>query len=143
MDTKALAKKVVDQMYNNDLFSQWLGIERLEEDAGRCVLRLQVRKEMLNGFAIGHGGIAYSLADSALAFAANSFGMQCVSIETSMSYTKPVQEGDILTATAAHKSTTDKVSNYEVNIVRQNGEQVALFRGNVYLTGKPWFPENN
>ena len=142
MDTKALAKKVVDEMYNNDWFSQWLGIERLEEDAGKSILRLTVRKDMLNGFAIAHGGIAYSLADSALAFAANSYGIQSVSIETSMSYTKPVQEGDVLTATAQRKSTTDKVGNYEVNVENQNGEQVALFQGNVYLTGKPWFPEN-
>jgi acyl-CoA thioesterase len=60
---------IVAQMYENDYFSQWLGIERLEVRAGYCRLGLEIRRDMLNGFGLAHGGIAYSLADSALAFA--------------------------------------------------------------------------
>ena len=142
LNSKELANKVVDTMYNSDWFSQWLGIERLEEDAGKSVLRLTVRKEMLNGFAIAHGGITYSMADSALAFAANSYGIQSVSIETSISHLKMVQEGDVLTATALELETKDKIGTYEVNVINQRGEDIALFKGKVYRTGNEWFPEN-
>ena len=68
------SEKIVDKMYQNDAFSQWLGIEVVEVKDGYCKLNMTVRKEMLNGFQIAHGGIAYSLADSALAFASNSHG---------------------------------------------------------------------
>ena len=91
MDPKKLATKVVDQMYNNDPFSQWLGIERVEDGEGTSILKMTVRREMLNGFAIAHGGITYSLADSALAFASNSHGIQSVSIETGISHIKPLK----------------------------------------------------
>ena len=79
-----LAKKVVDKMISGDAFSQWLGIEVLEITEGFCKLKMTVRDEMTNGFNIAHGGIAYSLADSCLAFAANADGIQAVSIETSI-----------------------------------------------------------
>ena len=68
------SEKIVDTMYQNDAFSQWLGIEIIDVYEGFCQLKMTVRKEMLNGFQIAHGGIAYSLADSALAFASNSHG---------------------------------------------------------------------
>ena len=83
----SLSKKVVNKMINGDAFSQWLGIKVLEINEGNCTLEMTVRDEMTNGFNIAHGGIAYSLADSALAFAANSYGVQSMSIETSISHT--------------------------------------------------------
>ena len=141
MDPKELATKVVDQMYNNDPFSQWLGIERVEDGVGTSLLRMTVTKEMLNGFGIAHGGITYSLADSALAFASNSYGEQCVSIETSISHTKAVKEGDVLTAIAKEANRTDKIAVYEVSVFNQDNETVAIFRGNVYNTRKEWFPQ--
>lgn len=141
MDPNELATKVVDRMFNNDPFSQWLGIERLEDAPGRSVLRMKVTEEMLNGFAIAHGGISYSLADSALAFASNSHGIQSVSIETSISHTKPVKEGDVLTATAEEVDLRNKVAIYHVAVNNQAGEQIALFKGTVFRTGKLWFPE--
>ena len=73
--------KIVDKMYENDAFSKWLGIKRIEDGAGKSVLQMTVRKEMLNGFDIVHGGITYSLADSALAFASNGHGRKAVSVE--------------------------------------------------------------
>lgn len=136
-----LAERVVARMYDNDPFSIWLGIERQEVLPGRCVLRMTVRNEMLNGFAIAHGGISYSLADSALAFASNSHGIQAVSVETSISHTKAVQEGDTLVATAEEKSLSRSIGVYYVTITNQRGEQVALFKGTVFRTGKLWFPD--
>jgi acyl-CoA thioesterase len=137
-EQKSLPTRVVDKMYNNDPFSKWLGIERIEDGAGQSVLQLTVRKDMLNGLEIAHGGIAYSLADSALAFASNSHGVKSVSIETSISHTKPVKEGDVLTATAIEKSLTSKIGVYEVIVTNQMDETVALFKGTVYRTGKEW-----
>jgi len=122
----------------SDPFSQWLGIERVEDGAGKSVLRMTIRREMLNGFNISHGGIAYSLADSALAFASNGHGIKSMSIETSISHTKAVIEGDVLTATAIEKNLTGKIGVYEVIVTDQQNETVALFKGTVYRTGKEW-----
>jgi len=135
---KSTATRVVDRMYDNDAFSQWLGIERLEDGAGSSVLRLTVRTEMLNGFAIAHGGIAYALADSALAFAANGHGVKSVSIETSISHTRPVADGDVLTATARELSLTARFGIYSVTVSDSAGKTVALFKGTVFRTGEQW-----
>ena len=136
---KILAEKVVDRMYSSDGFSQWLGIECLEIKEGRCVLRMKLRKEMLNGFAIAHGGITYSLADSALAFASNSHGRKSVSIETSISHTESVKEGDIITAIAEEVSLSNKIGIYNIIVTNQENKKVALFKGTVYRTSKNWF----
>jgi acyl-CoA thioesterase len=135
---KELAKKVVDRMYNNDPFSKWLGIERIEDGAGKSVLRMTIRKEMLNGFAIAHGGITYSLADSALAFAANSHGRMAVSVETSISHTEPLKEGDTITATAEEIDLRNKIGIYHITVKNQHNKIVALFKGTVYRTSKDW-----
>ncbi len=133
--------EITEQMMRHDAFSRWLGIEVLETGPGRCVLQMTVRAEMLNGFAIAHGGISYSLADSCLAFAANSHGIQSVSVETSISHTKPVKEGDVLTATAEEMSLSNRIGIYHITVSNQRSEVVALFKGTVYRTGKSWFPE--
>jgi acyl-CoA thioesterase len=129
-------------MYDNDPFSIWLGIERVVVEAGKCVLRMTVRSEMLNGFAIAHGGITFSLADSCLAFASNSHGVQSVSVETSISHTRPVKEGDVLTATSEEKNLSRSIGVYYITVTNQRAEEVALFKGTVYRTGKAWFPED-
>ena len=138
MSEPSKATKVVDQMYSNDPFSKWLGIERVEDGAGVSVLRMAVKQEMLNGFSVAHGGITYSLADSALAFASNGHGIQSLSIDTSISHTKKVVEGDVLTASAKELDLTKRTGIYQVEITNQNNEIVALFRGTVYRTGKEW-----
>jgi len=120
-------------MMGKDYFSQWLGIERIEESEGYCKLKMKIRKEMCNGFEIAHGGIAYSLADSALAFASNSRGRQAVSLETSISHIKPLFTGDIIFATAQEKNLTHHIGIYEVRVEKENGELAALFKGTVYL----------
>jgi acyl-CoA thioesterase len=142
MAEESLAKKVVDRMYNNDPFSQWLGIKRIEDGDGRSVLQLTVRAEMLNGFDILHGGITYSLADSALAFASNSHGKMAVSIETSISHVESCQEGDVLTVVCEEVNCSNKIGIYEARVTNQNNKNVALFKGTVYRTSKEWFPED-
>ena len=138
MTDKEKAVKVVDLMYNNDPFSQWLGIERIEDDKGKSVLRMKVRKEMLNGFDIAHGGITYALADSCLAFASNSHGRMSVSVETSISHTQPLKEGDVITAVADEVSLTNKIGVYHIKVTNQDEKTVALFKGTVYRTDKNW-----
>lgn len=138
MSERTLAENVVDKMYENDWFSQWLGIERIEVKEGRCVLKMKIRKEMLNGFAIAHGGITYSLADSALAFASNSHGRKSVSVETSISHTVALREGDEIIATAEQVSITDKIAVYYISITNHLGKTVALFKGTVYRTSRNW-----
>ena len=89
-------KEIVDIMMSKDQFSSWLNLSIEMIDKGSCSLSCVIKKEMLNGFEIAHGGIAYSLADSTLAFAANSYGFQSFSIETSISHLVKVNEGDTL-----------------------------------------------
>lgn len=138
MEEKALARRVVDRMYDHDWFSQWLGIEKVMVEPGKCILKMKVRKEMLNGFAIAHGGITYSLADSALAFASNSHGRKSVSVETSISHTISLKEGDEIIATAEEISLTNKIGIYSVAMHNQEGKLVAVFKGTVYRTEKDW-----
>jgi len=136
------SEKIVDTMYQNDAFSQWLGIEVVEVKDGYCKLNMTVRKEMLNGFQIAHGGIAYSLADSALAFASNSHGRKSLSVETSISHTVSVKEGNVLTAATEELSLSDKIGVYLITITNQDNQKVAYFKGTVYRTSKEWFPED-
>lgn len=127
-----------NKMYANDAFSKWLGIEIIKIGEGSCELKMKVRKEMLNGFAIAHGGITYSLADSALAFASNSHGRKSVSVETSISHTQAVHEGDELIAVVREEHMSNKIAVYQIEVTNQEGKKVALFKGTVYRTQKDW-----
>ena len=137
-----LSKKVVDKMMSGDAFSQWLGIEVLGISEGFCKLKMTIRDEMTNGFNISHGGISYSLADSALAFAANSDGIHSLSVETSISHTKKVMSGDTLIAETQEISKNEKSAVYNINITNQDNIKIAYFQGKVYRTEREWFPEN-
>ena len=137
-----LAKKVVGKMISGDEFSKWLGIEVIEISKGFCKIQMKIRDEMTNGFKIAHGGISYSLADSCLAFSANSDGIQSLSVETSISHTKKVQSGDILTATSKEINKSSKTALYYITITNQEMEEIAHFKGTVYRTKKEWFPGN-
>lgn len=129
---------IVSKMIENDHYSKWLGIQRVEESPGHCVLRMTVRKEMLNGFGIAHGAITYALADSALAFAANSHGKHAVSVETGISHLLPVHEHDQLTATTEEISLNDKIGIYHISITNEHGVEVAKFKGTVYRKKTDW-----
>jgi len=136
------SRKIINKMFDQDAFSQWLGIEIIDVSEGFCQLKMTVRKEMLNGFQIAHGGIAYSLADSALAFASNSHGRKSLSVETSISHTVSVKESDVLTVTTKELSLSDKIGVYLITIINQSNEDVAYFKGTVYRTSKEWFPND-
>ena len=129
--------KIVEHMYNGDLFSQWLGIRRLVEGEGISTLEMTVRPEMVNGFGIAHGAITYALADSALAFASNARGRKSVSIETSINHIKPVQVGDVLTAIATESSLAHKIAIYNIE-VKCGEDLVAMFKGMVYRKTEEW-----
>lgn len=134
------AKDIINTMMANDFFSQWLGITILEQSEGVCKLSLTIRKDMLNGFGIAHGGITYSLADSALAFASNSKGRKSVSIETSISHIISLKENDEIIAEAVCETETEKLGHYKINVFlsKDPSKIVALFKGIVYKTSQNW-----
>lgn len=130
--------EIVAIMMNNDCFSQWMGIEVESVSLGACTLKLTVKTEMLNGFGILHGGISYSLSDSALAFASNSYGYKSVSIETSISHLKIVNPGETLLAKATEIHRGRSIGVYEVNITNQNLEKISYFKGTVSISKEEW-----
>ncbi len=132
------ANPIVNKMMETDAFSQWLGIKILSSTKGSCKLQMTVRPEMCNGFGIIHGGITFSLADSALAFASNAHGRLSVALECSISYPNAVKVGDVLTATATEVSLTNKIGIYNIPVTNQNNEIVGVFKGSVYRTSKEW-----
>lgn len=129
--------EIVHKMFENDAFSQWLGIVVEEISEGSCQLSMTVRKEMLNGFGIAHGAIAYAVADSALAFASNSLGKQSVSIDTAINHIESLKEGDVITATAFENSIKNKFGFYSIKIKKED-TLVALFKGTVYRSDREW-----
>ncbi|MBG9376200.1 hydroxyphenylacetyl-CoA thioesterase PaaI [Panacibacter sp. DH6] len=133
----ALAKKVVDRMLQTDHFSAWMGITVIDVKAGYSKIQMTLRREMLNGFGIAHGGITFSLADSAFAFACNSDGKVTLALDVSMSFPKAVKEGDILTAEAKLINKTKKTGLYLVEVCNRQNELVGLFKGTCYKTEKP------
>jgi acyl-CoA thioesterase len=129
---------IVNHMYSRDVFSQWLGIKVIEQGEGFIKLEMKIRAEMLNGFNILHGGIIYSLADSALAFASNASGKHAVSIESSISHFKTVQTGEILIAHASTIKEGRSISVFHVSVRKDNNELVADFKGTVYRKEISW-----
>ena len=94
------------KMLSLDKFSQWMGIEILDCEIGRCKVALHVRKEMLNSMFKAHGAISYALADTAFGFAANTHGKYAVSIETSINHIEALNEGDYLVAESVSRKLT-------------------------------------
>ena len=131
-----LAQSVVQHMMRHDLFSQWLGIEVLGIKEGYSRISMFVREEMVNGFGVVHGGIAFSLADSAFAFACNNRNNLSLALDTSINFTKPIKPGDVLTAEAQELHNGRSTGLYLITVTNQQGEQVALFKGTCFRTGK-------
>ena len=131
---ETVARGVISHMLAHDAFTRWLGAEVVDVTLGRCTLRMTVRDEMVNGFGVAHGGIAYSFADSAMAFACNGSGRVTVALDTSMSYPAAVMVGDELVAVAEEESATSKLAFYRVNVRNQHDALVGIFRGTVYKT---------
>tara|TARA_B100000614_G_scaffold260878_1_gene288911 strand:- start:2660 stop:3085 length:426 start_codon:yes stop_codon:yes gene_type:complete len=131
-------KEIIQKMMEKDAYSNWLGLEVLSIEKGSCTITCEIKEIMLNGFSIAHGGIAYSIADTTLAFAANSYGYQSFSIETSISHLRKVQVKDTLKATTNEIHRGKKTGVYQINITNQDDELVAVFKGTVYISKIPW-----
>jgi len=124
-------------MLRQDAYSQWLGIEIIECEIGRCKVAMTIRKEMLNSMNKAHGGISYSLADTAFGFTANTHGKFAVSIETSINHIEALNEGDYLVAECVIEKVNNKLG-FNIIEVKRGDELVALFKGVVYRTQKEW-----
>ena len=125
------------KMLSQDAFSQWMGIEIIECEVGRCKIGMTIRREMLNSMMKAHGGVSYSLADTAFGFTANTRGKYAVSIETSINHISALDEGDYITAEATLDEQRTKVG-FNIVEVKRGNELVALFKGVVYRTQKDW-----
>jgi len=132
------AWKIVDKMMDNDAFSEWLGVKVITIEPGFAKISINVEKVHTNGFEIAHGGIAYSLADSALAFASNSRGRIAVSVSTHINHLERINIGDKLQAVSEEIHLGEKTATYRVVISNQDEVQVASFEGTVYRTSKIW-----
>ncbi|MBK6827143.1 MAG: hydroxyphenylacetyl-CoA thioesterase PaaI [Chitinophagaceae bacterium] len=132
-----LAAAVVNHMMEHDQFSQWLGIQVLEIREGFSKISMVIRPEMVNGFGIIHGGVTFSLADSAFAFACNNRNVLSVALDTSINFIKPVHVGDELTASAKEIHNGQSTGLYHITILNQHQHVVAEFKGLCYRTGKP------
>ena len=131
------AEAVVNYMMQHDLFSQWLGIEVVEIKEGYSKIKMTVRPEMINGFGIVHGGIAFSLADSAFAFACNNRNNLSVALDTSINFLKAVNVNDELIAEAVEIHDGRSTGLYHISITNQHNQLVAFFKGLCFRTNKP------
>lgn len=131
-----IASKVVEKMMDHDAFSQWMDVKVLSIKEGYSRIQMTVRKEMVNGFGIVHGGIPFSLADSAFAFACNNRNNLSVALDVTITFTKAVNIGDILTAEAKEVHNGRSTGVYLISVTNQKNEQVALFKGTCFRTGK-------
>jgi acyl-CoA thioesterase len=136
MSNDALAGDVVRHMMQNDFFSQWMGVEVLDVREGYSKIKMVIRKEMVNGFGIVHGGIPFSLADSAFAFACNNRNNLSVALDVTITFTKAVNIGDVLIAEAKEFHNGRSTGVYLITVTNQKNEQVALFKGTCFRTGK-------
>src|SRR6478736_10051847 len=136
MEKNLLAKNVVDHMMYHDKFSEWMGIKVLEIREGYSRISMEIREEMLNGFGIVHGGIPFSMADSAFAFACNNRNNLSVALDVNIAFTKAVNVGDTLTAEAKEVHNGRSTGVYLITVTNQKNEQVAFFKGTCFRTGK-------
>jgi acyl-CoA thioesterase len=129
-----LAHKVADEMLKLDKHAQYLGMQVNQISPGYAELSLVVREDMVNGLGICHGGVTFSLADTAFAFACNSRNNRTLALNCSITYSAPARSGDVLTAVAQETVLNGKTGVYDVIISNQHMEKIALFRGVSYRT---------
>lgn len=128
-------REIAEAMWADDRASQALGMELVEVDRGRAVLRMTVRDDMVNGLGVGHGGLVFTLADSAMAFASNSFNRQAVATQAEIDWLAPARAGMVLTATAQVRHQAGKAAISDVEVVDDEGRPVAMFRGRTLQIG--------
>ena len=135
-DKNQLANSVVGHMMENDFFSQWMRVEVIEVKEGYSKIKMAIRKEMVNGFGIVHGGLPFSLADSAFAFACNNRNNLSVALDVTITFMKAVNVGDVLTAEAKEIHNGRSTGVYLIQVTNQRSDHVALFKGTCFRTGK-------
>jgi acyl-CoA thioesterase len=131
-EAQALAERVAEGMYARDTASQAMGMRIVRVAPGHAEMAMTVRADMLNGHAICHGGFIFTLADSAFAFACNSYNLTTVASGCAIDFLAPAREGDVLTAIAQERSVSGRTGVYDIDVVNQRGEAIALFRGKSY-----------
>jgi acyl-CoA thioesterase len=131
-DARTLAERVADSMYQRDTATQALGIRIAHVGPGYAELAMTVRADMLNGHEICHGGFIFTLADSAFAYACNSYNLNTVASGCAIEFTAPARAGDVLAARAHERQLAGRTGVYDVEVANQRGETVALFRGKSY-----------
>ena len=136
MENNKTAREVVDHMLYHDKFSEWMGIKVLDIREGYSMISMEIRDEMLNGFGIVHGGIPFSMADSAFAFACNNRNNLSVALDVTISFMKALHVGDVLTAEAKEIHNGRSTGVYLITLTNQKNEQVGLFKGTCFRTGK-------
>ncbi|MFK7881614.1 hydroxyphenylacetyl-CoA thioesterase PaaI [Roseobacter sp.] len=129
MTPKERAKASAVAMWAGDGASNWMGMSMVEVDEGRAILQLTVEQHHCNGHGICHGGVTFSLADSAFAFACNSRNQATVAQHNTITYIAPSRLGDTLTATACEVSLIGRNGVYDVQVINQDGTVTAEFRG--------------
>lgn len=135
--TPPTPQEIVSHLMNRDAFSKWMGISVVEAAAGRSVLQMTVRDDMVNGFGTLHGGALFAFADSAFAFATNAGGLLSVAVDCSISFPVACRPGDVLRAVGVEQSTTNRLAFCEVTVTNQHDVAVGYFRGTVYRTTRP------
>ena len=127
-------EEVLQVMLKRDRFTEWLGLQIIEIGKGYCKLQYRITREMMNGFDNVHGGVLFSAADSAFAFACNSYGHLTVALDASVSFTKPAKTGELMTVEAVEVFLGNKIGIYDVRTSNENNELIALFKGTAYRT---------
>jgi acyl-CoA thioesterase len=131
-DAQALAERVAASMYERDTASHALGIRLLRVAPGHAEVAMTVRADMLNGHAICHGGFIFTLADSAFAYACNSYNLVTVASGCAIDFVAPAREGDVLVAVAQERCVSGRTGVYDIEVHTSAGAKIALFRGKSY-----------
>lgn len=131
-EAQALAERVAAGMYARDRASQAMGMQIGAIGPGYAEVTMTVRADMLNGHAICHGGFIFTLADSAFAYACNSYNLMTVASGGAIDFVAPARQGDVLAAMARERSVSGRTGVYDIEVTNQRGETVAYFRGKSY-----------
>ena len=138
MNAQEVAEATRDAMWEDESASRALGMRVVAIGPGTATLTMTVREDMLNAHELCHGGLLATLADSAFAFACNSYNEMTVASGFDINLIAAARRGDVLTATAREMSKSGRTGVYDVTLVNQHGEPVAAFRGRSYtMKGKP------
>ena len=131
-EAQALADATAEAMYSRDRAAQALGIRIIRVQPGASLLAMTVRGDMVNGHHICHGGMIFSLADTAFAYACNSYNKNTVASACHIDFLAPAKEGDILEAEAIEQSAAGRTGVYDITVRTAGGKTIALFRGKSY-----------